>query len=62
MHNFRCEEGGRLLRQMVIQVERAIDVFRRLPNQNGLPEEKLTRLEMVFKELKDDYLPKHLQW
>jgi len=47
---------------MILQVERAIGIFQRLPSQQSPPEEKLNRLEMVFKELKDDYLPKHLHW
>jgi len=62
LHNFSCEEGGKLLHRMILQAERAINIFQRLPNGQNLPEEKLTRLEMVFRELKDDYLPKHLQW
>jgi len=57
-----CEEAGKLLHRMILQVERAVSIFQRLPNRNSSPEEKLNRLEMVLKELKDDYLPKHLHW
>jgi len=60
---FSCEEGGKLLHRMILQVEKAITIFHRsTPHRSVPPEEKLTRLEMVLKELKDDYLPKHLQW
>jgi len=62
LHKFSCEEAGKLLHRMILQVERAISIFQQIPNRNSSLEEKLNRLEMVLKELRDDYLPKHLQW
>jgi len=59
---FSCEDAGKLLHLMIIQVDKAIVIFKRFPSRPSSPEESLTRLEMVLKELKDDYLPKHLQW
>jgi len=59
---FSCEQAGKLLHLMIIQVEKAISIFQRLPSRPSPPEENLNRLELVLKELKDDYLPKHLQW
>ena len=56
---FSCEEAGKLLKEMILQVEKTIRLFQRLPNP---PDEKLGRIERVLKELKNDYLPKHLHW
>ena len=60
----RCEEGGQVLNRIILQVEKALQTFQRLPNRvnANATDDEMTKLEIVQRELQNDYLPKHLQW
>jgi hypothetical protein len=57
-----CDEGGKLLHRMIQQVEKALSIFRKFQSRGGSGDDKMMQLEMVLRELVQDYLPKHLQY
>lgn len=56
----RCEEGGQVLNRVILQVEKAVAMFQRLPNRAG--DDEMIKLDLVRYELLNDYLTKHLLW